>query len=190
MAGDIQNCFFWNCSDLRWLQGKTENTWKKILLWLLTKEWYMLTFYFFENHHYKKVEKFKKGSEEWGKKPTKIKPDSVISKKIRRNWQTLKHTAVGHVEHKTLPHGIQLLLLLHQELETMSCAQSDSLLYITFFTKHDGLIFPSLAGRTEYQSAWHPLCNIEKPVFCTMHHQCYHTALWNSLQPGIVKSRI
>lgn len=91
----------------------------------------MLIFYFFENHHYKKVEKFMKGSEECGKKPTKIKPDSVIIKKIRRNWQTLKHTATGHFEHRTLSHCFQLLL--HQELETMSCAQSDSQLYITLY---------------------------------------------------------
>lgn len=82
----------------------------------------MLTFSFFENHHYKKVEKFMKRNEECGKKSTKKNPESVIFKKIRKNWQTLQHTAVGHVEHKTLPHGIQPLLLLHQDLETMLCA--------------------------------------------------------------------
>lgn len=93
----------------------------------------MLTFYFIEKHPYRNVEKFMKGSEKCGKKSTKLKPDSIIFKKIRRNWQTLKHTAVGYVEHKTLSHSIQLLHLLHQKPETMSCVQSDSQLYITLY---------------------------------------------------------
>lgn len=59
----------------------------------------MLTFYFFENHHYRKVEKFMKGSEKCGKISTKIKTDSVIFKRIRWNGQTLKHTVVGHIEY-------------------------------------------------------------------------------------------
>lgn len=95
-----------------------------------------------------------KGSGKCGKKSRKIKRYSVIFKKIRRNWQTLKHRAVGHVEHETVSCSIQLLHL-YQELETVSCVQSNShsKLFCRNGLKHDGLIFPNLAGETKYQSA-------------------------------------
>lgn len=72
-----------------------------------------------------------KGSEKCGKKSTKIKKHSVIFKKFRGNWQTLKHRAVGHVEYKTVSCSIQLPLHLYQELETVSCVQSNPQLQVT-----------------------------------------------------------
>lgn len=69
-----------------------------------------------------------KGSKKCGKKSTKIKTDFVIFKKIRRNWQTLKHTAVSHLEYERISCSIELL---YQELEATSYVQSNSQLQVT-----------------------------------------------------------